>query len=445
MNTKKLMATARSDLRDSKSQERHGKKGKSVSCGRVAVFAVAALFGFAAFGKISYCEKGTKREHSHFSSHDIPAAGGVNVKIKGPNGYSCATNEHPFVAWSRTRDGGRVVLSVDIISVDKKKSDLYAKWIRAERVQGEHAQMPVGDGWKEQANAVMTLGNVNAVAADMVNEAEHAWRHLSLVPAEGGKVVIVDFRAEADSVKAAKKLAGKASPEVKPSLKSFKIANPLVKDKDESTATGWFVTPTHLVTCAHCTKNTEACWIFDENDGRVDLKLVGSDEKADVAVLEVATPGWRSPAFLSIAKSTPRRAEKVWTLGYPLSNFIGETIKYGEGVVTSHEGAYGDTRMFSVTAPIRLGSSGGPVFDAGGKVCGIMSSTLNIKFSLETIGQFSPESNFAVKVEFVRALLKKHGIPCERADARPLSENRPDAVEEAARAVTTFYAEEKDQ
>ena len=56
--------------------------------------------------------------------------------------------------------------------------------------------------------------------------------------------------------------------------------------------------------------------------------------------------------------------EITWTLGYPLPSFLGETVKYGEGVVTSHEGFRGDAQRFSVSAPIRPGSSGGPVFNA---------------------------------------------------------------------------------
>ena len=134
--------------------------------------------------------------------------------------------------------------------------------------------------------------------------------------------------------------------------------------------------------------------------------------------------------------------EITWTLGYPLPSFLGETVKYGEGVVTSHEGFRGDAQRFSVSAPIRPGSSGGPVFNAEGKVCGIMTSTLKTKLVFDANGHSSPESNFAVKVGFVRALLEKHGISCDRADARPLPENRPDAVEEAARAVILFHAAE---
>ena len=71
-----------------------------------------------------------------------------------------------------------------------------------------------------------------------------------------------------------------------------------------------------------------------------------------------------------------------------------------------------------------------------------MTSTLKTKLVFDANGHPSPESNFAVKVGFVRALLEKHGISCDRADARPLPENRPDAVEEAARAVILFHAAE---
>ena len=103
--------------------------------------------------------------------------------------------------------------------------------------------------------------------------------------------------------------------------------------------------------------------------------------------------------------------------------------------MSAHEGMQGDAKEFSVTAPIRPGSSGGPVFDASGRVCGIMSSTLKAQLILKLHGHVAPESNFAVKVQYVRDLLKKHGVSCEEAEARPLPKGRADAVEAATKAV----------
>ena len=402
---------------------------------RLSVILFAVVLSSATFGEIRYCEKGTKKEHSHFSSHDVSSAKGVRVKQKGPVGYSCKTNEHPLVVWSRPFDDWRVDFAIDIRPIDKEKSDLYVKWINAEQITGESAQMSIGGDWKEEAHCVMSIGNVMAVAADMTSEKRHAWRHLSAIPAEGGMVVLVDFCVQAGSVAAAKKHATEGCNEIGRALSEFELLNPLVKKVSTSTATAWFVTPTRVVTCAHCAKEGEKIWFLDAKERRVDLKLVGRDEKNDVAVLEVVDPKWRSPVSLPVAQRIPRLAETVWTLGYPIPKTLGYTIKYGEGVVSAHEGMQGDAKEFSVTAPIRPGASGGPVFDASGRVCGIMSSTLKAQLLLKSHGHVAPESNFAVKVRYVRDLLKKHGVSCEEADAHPLPKNRADAVETAAKAV----------
>ena len=409
----------------------------------IVILLSAALFSVAAFGKVWYCEKGRENEHSHFSSEDIPSANGVRVKQKGPVGYSCTTNVHPLVVWSRPFDGGEVRFAIDVQPIEKEKSDLYVKWIEAGRIKGDSADMPIGGDWTEKANAVMSIGNVTAVAADLSSEKERAWRHLSAIPAKGGMVVLVDFRVRAESAEAAEKHAGGGCDEINRALSDFELLDPLVEKVQKSSATAWFVTPTNVVTCAHCLRGNKRFWFVDENGKSIYLKPVGADEKRDVALLEVVDPGWRSSAVLSVSPKVPRRAEKVWTLGYPFPHLLGETVKYGEGVVSSHEGFYGDEDKFSVTAPIRPGLSGGPVLDESGKVCGIMDATLKAQLVLTQSGHVSPESNFAVKVEHVRALLEKHGVPCKGTDPGIKTADRADDVEAAARAVVLFRAAEK--
>lgn len=402
---------------------------------KLSVILFAVVLSSTAFGEIWHCERGTEKEHSHYSSHDDPSAKGVRVKQKGPVGYSCKTNDHPLVAWSRPFGDWRVDYTIDVRPIDKEKSDLYVKWIKAEKIKGASAQMPVDGDWKEEAHCVMSIGNVMAVAADLTSEKRRAWRHLSAIPAEGGMLVLVDFCVQAGSVAAAKKHATKGCNEIARALSDFELLNPLVKKAKQSTATAWFVTPTHLVTCAHCVKGEEKFWFMDAKENRVNLKLVGRDEKHDVALLEVSDPKWRSPVSLPVARGIPRLAEQVWVLGYPIPQMLGRTIKYGEGVVSAHEGMQGDANEFSVTAPIRPGSSGGPVFDASGRVCGIMTSTLKAQLLLKSHGHVAPESNFAVKVKYVRDLLTKHGVSCKEADAHPLPKGRADAVETAVKAV----------
>ena len=335
---------------------------------RLFVILFAVVLSSATFGEIRYCEKGTKNEHSHFSSHDVPLAKGVRVKQKGPVGYSCKTNDHPLVVWSRSFNGWRVDFSIDVRPIDRKKSDLYVKWIKAEQIKGESAQMSVGGDWKEEAHCVMALGNVMVVAADLTSEKKRVWRHLSAIPAEGGMVVLVDFCVQAGSVAAAKKHATEGCNEIARALSNFELLNPLVKKVNKSTATAWFVTPTHLVTCAHCAKEGEKFWFMDAKERRVDLKLVGRDARngGTLAVGNAfhvntsGTYGWETILF---DNGTFKALNSFATA----ANGSRKTFTVGEGDMTI------DTQAFTLTWQLRIDAGAGKVVKKG-------AGMLSVKF-----------------------------------------------------------------
>ena len=144
---------------------------------RLFVILFAVVLSSATFGEIRYCEKGTKNEHSHFSSHDVPLAKGVRVKQKGPVGYSCKTNDHPLVVWSRSFDGWRADFSIDVRPIDRKKSDLYVKWIKAEQIKGKSAQMSVGAGGLafDTNGKAVTLGPTLGPTRLLTRNLAHRW------------------------------------------------------------------------------------------------------------------------------------------------------------------------------------------------------------------------------------------------------------------------------
>jgi len=401
------------------------------------VFAAAAAVASA---EISYCNKGTPKEHSHFYSHDIPDAGGVIIEAKGPDGYLCQTNDHPLVSWSKRINGDsvEVVYAIDIVPVEKKKAKLYLKWIEADEVEGDSIEMDFGEDWKEQANAVLRLGNVKAVAADFVNEKENMWRHFSVIPAEHGKLVTVDFSVRAESAKAAERLVSNGLPEIGKAFGDFELANPFGQHGREGSSTGWFVTPSNIVTCAHCAESWSKNWFVNEKGRKVPLEIVARDAESDIALLAVADPSDANASFLPVAPRPPRLGEQVWTLGYPLTTHFDETVKYGEGAVTARNGRRGSKTQFTVSAPIRPGASGGPVFNSSGCVCGIMAATFNSQALLKANGLISPESNWAVRGELIYAFLKENGVPMVSEPLLPSV--RPDAVEEAAKAVVLLHS-----
>ena len=396
---------------------------------------------------ISYCEKGTPKEHSHFSSVGIDRARGVSVKARGPNGWATSTNDHPLVRWSSRMKGAELSIAIDIVPVEKEKTDLYVEWIREGRIEGDSAQMDVGDGWRETTNGVRQLGNVKAVTADFLDGEHKCRRRFHAIPAEHDRIVLVDFSVR--SGESPVRMAGDAKEDAKSEelfhglqklfSNGFEVNNPKGQPGTRTSSTAWFVSPRHLVTCAHCAEGWMHFWYYGESGKRVKLRLVDRDGENDLALLELEDAKRTADVYLKVARQTPRVAEKVWTLGYSLPQLLGRQIVYGEGVVTGNAGYRGDKRQFMISAPIRPGLSGGPVFTERGGVCGVMSASMTDgEQALQ--GHPSPESNWAVRADRLRALLERNGVPfAEECDADG-GQDRVSAVEKSLKAVVYLHA-----
>lgn len=412
------------------------------------LFALSVVFlAELAYAEISYCEKGTPKEHSHFSSEGIDRARGVSVKARGPSGWNTVTNDHPLVRWSSRVKGVDLSIAIDIVPVDKDREDLYIGWIKAGRIEGDSAQMDVGDGWSETTNGVRHIGNVKAVTADFLDGEHRCRRRFHAIPAEHGRLVLVDF-----SVRAAEspmRMAGDAKENAKSgeffrSLQNlfseeFEVNNPKGQPGTRTSSTAWFVSPRHLVTCAHCAEGWMHFWYDDEDGKRVKLRLVDRDGENDLALLELEDRKRTANVYLKVARQTPRVAEKVWTLGYSLPQLLGRQIVYGEGVVTGNAGYRGDESQFMISAPIRPGLSGGPVFTNCGGVCGVMAASMTDgEQALQ--GHPSPESNWAVRTGPLRALLERNGVAFAEECDSDCGQDRVNAVEKASRAIVYLHA-----
>ncbi len=403
---------------------------------RVAWVAVWAAAGFPARAEVTYCDTGTSAAHSHFSSRDIPSAAGVLVKAKCPDGFTCRTNDHPLVCWTKTFPDARVSYSIDIVPVEKKRAERYLAWIEAREIAGGDAQFAVGEEWTGTDSFIFNLGGVKAVAADFACAAKNMWRRYFAIPAPQGKLVVIDFTVQAGNVAAAESFGEDLLPSV---FEEFTFANPLGQRGLAVSYTGWFVTPSNVVTCAHCTEAPFRNWFRNPKGRKVELELVAHDTEHDLALLALVDPADANGVVLPVATQSPRLAERVWTLGYPLAESLGEAVTYGEGVVSARVGQFGSRDQFTMTAPIRPGASGGPVFNAAGCVCGLMEAAPKAQDLLASTGYVSPEANWVVKAEPLSAFLKKNGVPFRTQPLLPVA--RPDAAEQAAKAVVFVHSE----
>jgi serine protease Do len=128
---------------------------------------------------------------------------------------------------------------------------------------------------------------------------------------------------------------------------------------------GYIVTNNHVVDDA-----SRMTVVFD--DGReMTATLVGTDPKTDLAVIKV-DGGSLPPALQWGDSTTARPGDNVFAIGSPFG--LGNTVT--AGIVSARGRSLGQSYddYIQVDAPINQGNSGGPLFDASGRVIGVNSA-----------------------------------------------------------------------
>ena len=97
--------------------------------------------------------------------------------------------------------------------------------------------------------------------------------------------------------------------------------------------------------------------------------------------------------------------DKAFTVGFPLSNILGDRPRYYEGVINSISGAGNDPKLFQISIPIQPGNSGGPLFNESGKIIGMVTSSLDAETTSQVTGNIPQNVNFAIKATFIKNLL----------------------------------------
>ena len=146
-------------------------------------------------------------------------------------------------------------------------------------------------------------------------------------------------------------------------------------------------------------------------DGReFDAKLVGSDEKTDIAVLKIAAAGL---PVMKLANSDKLRVgDIVFAVGNPMD--VGFTVTHGIvsatgrsslGLLDESEDGSGSSDTFEdfiqTDASINEGNSGGPLVDAQGRLVGMDSAIMSTSRSGGSIG-----IGFAIPSSLLRQVVR---------------------------------------
>jgi len=110
------------------------------------------------------------------------------------------------------------------------------------------------------------------------------------------------------------------------------------------------------------------------------------------------------PFIISNTKDM-RLGQEIFTLGYPLGEMLGKSVKLSTGDISSLYGIKDDPRLIQISNPIQPGNSGGPLLNEKGEIVGVVVSTLNARYFYENESIIPQNINFAIKGNYVANLI----------------------------------------
>ncbi len=151
----------------------------------------------------------------------------------------------------------------------------------------------------------------------------------------------------------------------------------------------------YIVTNNHVVKDAQEVRVTFQDDTTIEAKIIGKDEKLDLAVLKVETDK-KLTAVKFGDSSKMRVGDWVLAIGNPFG--LGGTVT--AGIISAQQrninaGPYDD--FIQTDASINRGNSGGPMFDLQGNVIGINTAIFSPSGGSVGIG-FAIPSNLAKSV-----------------------------------------------
>ena len=167
-----------------------------------------------------------------------------------------------------------------------------------------------------------------------------------------------------------------------------------------------FSSSNFVITNYHLVENSKSITVKLLHGQDIKAEIVANDRNNDIAFLKLDRPPDMNIGKIALGDSAEvRSGDKVFTIGYPLSNILGSKPKYSEGVINAISGVGNDPKSFQISIPIQPGNSGGPLFNDNGDVIGIVTSSLDAEATSQISGNIPQNVNFAIKSVFIKNLL----------------------------------------
>jgi serine protease Do len=130
---------------------------------------------------------------------------------------------------------------------------------------------------------------------------------------------------------------------------------------------GFFITSDgYAVTNYHVVDHASTVTVTTDDGKTHNAKVVGTDQKSDLALIKVDGSGF---TYVKFADHAPRIGEWAVAVGNPFG--LGGTVTAGIVSATGRDIGRGNEDYIQIDAPINRGNSGGPTFDTDGNVMGV--------------------------------------------------------------------------
>jgi len=167
----------------------------------------------------------------------------------------------------------------------------------------------------------------------------------------------------------------------------------------KSSGTGFFIDKKgYLTTNYHVIKDATIIEIV-YNNKPYKAKVVVSDMQNDLAILKIDDESFipLSDLKYNFKIETSDVGTSVFALGFPMTQIMGDEIKFTDGKINAKSGYKGEISTYQISVPIQPGNSGGPLFDNDGNLVGITSSGLD-KSKTDNV-------NYAIKTKYLNLLI----------------------------------------
>ena len=158
--------------------------------------------------------------------------------------------------------------------------------------------------------------------------------------------------------------------------RQYREINPLVDWQSSGSGVlinnnGFIATNNHVINGA---KKIRISFQNDSID--YEAKIISQNEENDVAIVQITDSRFKSAVKPVKWNSSVSLGEKVFTLGYPISNKMSDNVKVVDGIVSGLNGREGNKAFFQTTLPVWYGNSGGPCFNSKGEILGLATQIL---------------------------------------------------------------------